>query len=466
MGSSVVFILLLSILHSVLFYSKSLGLNVVLFIVPLLVFLVMTLKNHKKIKNKCGFLFIVPIVLLSITYFIYDNSFTRGFNLLVIPLLLLLTYIFTISPTYNLGTLLEDIICLVFEPLNCIGKFYNIVSMKLDKIFHLSDSNKRKIHSFLIVIPIVVVVLLLLSSADMIFNNIFKNFFDIFKNIALENIIGRIIIIAIFFTYLGCVINYLLFNYKDKKKKTNSNFKVDNYTIKLLLTVLNVIYIVFDFIQIKSLMLHKVAQNINYAQYARTGFFQLMFISLINITILLISKRSKEENSYSKVMSLAMVLLTLVIIISSILRMHMYESVYGYTTLRLLVYAILTTEIILLIPTIIYIFNSKFNILKYYMTIVITAYTVLCFLPIDAIITKNNINLYNKTHKIDIYYLENFSSDNIPLLVDFYNSISDKTIKDELEDYLKTTDFYKTKGFQEYNISKTKAKESVKKLKY
>lgn len=466
MGSSVVFIFLLSILHSVLFYNKSLGLNVILFMIPLLIFLVMTLKNHKKINNKLGLLFIIPIILLSITYFIYDNSFTRGFNLIVIPLLTVLMYIFTIRPTYNLGTILEDVMSLIFEPLGCIGKLYNIVGMKLSELFHLTETGKKRLQSILIVVPVVIVVLVLLCSADMIFGNIFENFFKLFKNINLVSIIGRLIVITIFFTYIGSVINYLLFSYKDKKEKKANNFKVDSYTVRLLLTVLNVIYIVFDFIQIKSLMLHRVADNINYAQYARTGFFQLMFISLINITIILISKHAKEESNYSKIMSIGMILLTLVIIISSVLRMHMYESVYGYTLLRLLVYFILITEIVLLAPTIVYILNSKVNILKHYMIIGVSAYTVLCFLPIDSIITSNNINLYNKTHKIDIYYLENFSSDNIPLLVDLYNNTNDKFIKKELKDYLKEKDIYSTKGFQEYNMSKIRAKESVKKLNY
>lgn len=466
MGSSIIFIFLLSILHSVLFYSKSLGLNVILFMIPLLMFLLITLKNHKKITNKWGLLFIIPIILLSITYFIYDNSFTRGFNLIVIPLLTVLMYIYTIRPTYNLGTMFGDTMSLIFEPLECIGKLYNIVGMKLSELFHLTDVGKKRLKSILIVIPIVIVVLVLLCSADMIFGNIFENVFKLFKNVNLVSIIGRIIVITIFFTYIGAVVNYLLFSYKDKKEKKSNNFKVDSYTIRLLLTVLNVIYIVFDFIQIKSLMLHRVADNINYAQYARSGFFQLMFISLINITIILISKHAKEESNYSKIMSIGMVLLTFVIIISSVLRMHMYESVYGYTLLRLLVYFILITETVLLMPTVVYILNSNVKILKHYMIIGITAYTVLCFLPIDSIITSNNINLYNKTNKIDIYYLENFSSDNIPLLVDLYNNTKNESIKKDLKDYLKEKDIYSIKGFQEYNISKARAKESVKKLNY
>ena len=464
MDGYIIFIFLLTILQSFLFYSKSLGLNVILFMIPLLVFLVIVLKNNNKIKNKKGLLFIIPIILLSISYLIYDNSFTKAFNVLVIPSLLILMYIYTVKPTNSLTKLIENGVKLIFEPFNCIEKLYNIVGMKLNSLIKLSDQNKKVIKSLFIVVPIVIVVLLLLSSADMIFNNIFKNFFNLFKDIKIDNIIGRVVVMIIFFTYLGSVINYLIFDFKDNKEEKSKEFKIESFTIKLLLTSLNIIYILFDFIQIKSLMLHKVAENINYAQYARSGFFQLMAISLINITIILISKHSKEENKYARIMSIAMVLLTLIIIISSALRMHMYESAYGYTLLRLLVYASLATEVVLLIPTVIYIINSKTNILKCYMVIIVTAYTIISLSPLNYIIANNNINRYYETKKIDIDYLENFDSDNVLLLKELYDRTDNQELKNTIKAYFETNDFYTTKGFQEYNISKHKAQTIIKNI--
>lgn len=461
MSAYILFIFFLSIIHSVLFFDKSSGLNVLLFIIPLLFLLVTILIKNKKVKNKKGLLFLIPIVLLSSSYFIYDNAFTKGMNIVVIPLLILLMYIFTLKPTNEITQILEDFIYLIFEPFNCIGKFYNLVGLKISNILKLSENSKKRIKALLIVIPIVIIVLALLSSADMIFGSAFSNIFKVFKHIKIDNIFGRIIRIIIIFTYIGAVTNYLVFNFSNKKNKKTKKSNLDSYTIKLLLTVLNIIYIVFDFIQIKSLMLHQVAKSINYAEYARSGFFQLMFISLINITIILVSKHAKEESKYSKTMSIVMIILTLIIIVSSALRMHMYESAYGYTLLRLLVYTILFTETVLFIPTIVYILNSKVNILKYYLIITTVVYTALCLSPIDYIIANNNINRYYKTNKIDINYLQNYHSDNVPLLIEFHDKTKNQFFKHSIEVYLKT-DFYKTNGFQEYNLSKNKAKTIIK----
>ena len=74
------------------------------------------------------------------------------------------------------------------------------------------------------------------------------------------------------------------------------------------MTVLNLVYLVFCYIQI-SVLFMKIGdmQNFNYASYARQGFFQLMAVSIINFIIILITSKRKEENkkiNYTKIMNL------------------------------------------------------------------------------------------------------------------------------------------------------------------
>lgn len=457
------YILFLCILNSILFYNKNLGINVILFMLPLLIFILYVLKDNNKINNRYGLLFVIPIILLSCTYFIYNNQFFRILNTIVISLLYIFMYIYTIKPTCQVNNFLKDIINFIFKPFYCVGNLYHILSTKINDLIKIKECNKKKLKSIIIVIPIVIIVLILLSSADMMFNSIFVNFSKLFKNLSIENIIGRIIIIIVLFTYIGGLINYLIFDYqKDENAKCNK-FKIENYTIKLLLTILNIIYVIFDFIQIRSLIFHQVSENINYSQYAREGFFQLMFISIINLIIILVSKHSNDkENKYNKSMSIIMIILTFIIIISSFLRMNMYESVYGYTLLRLLVYITLITEVILLIPTTIYVINSKTKILKHYIIITITVYTIINLFSVDYLIAYKNINRYYNSNKIDITYLKNNHTDNIPLLIELYNKTDDKKLKKEINIYLAKIYDNDLGDFLEYNISKYNAKKEIK----
>ena len=474
MSEFIIYIFLLSLWNLILFYGNSYGMQVTLFMIPLLIYIYYFLKKNKKINNKYGLLFMIPIVLLSLTYFIYDNSTFSILNKLVIFILFFLMYIFTINPSYKLDKIFTDGVTLVFAPIACIGKFFKEVGNKISINIKLSNKTKKVLKSLLIVLPVVIIVLILLSSADMIFDDIFSSIFrkigDLFRFRIFNDLISKIIYTLIIFTVIGVDSIYLLRDYNKENIKVKESKTKDLFTIKLLVSILNIIYIIFDFIQIKSLLLHHVSSGFNYATYARQGFFELLVVSVINISIILISKNmqnkdNEKEFKFINIMSIIMVFLTIIIIISSFMRMNLYENAYGYTMLRLLVYVTLITEGILMIPTVMYIFNPKFNIVKSYMIILISVYTIITFMNFDYLIAERNIYRYYNDNKIDIEYLENSANDNIPLLVELYNKTENEKIKLSLESYFS---YMKSSNDMdnvfEYNLSKDRAYKELKKI--
>jgi len=99
------------------------------------------------------------------------------------------------------------------------------------------------------------------------------------------------------------------------------------------------------------------------------------------------------------------------------MRMYLYEQAFGYTFLRLMVYVILITEAILMIPTIMYIFNQKIKLIKPYFIIILTMYIIINFIKIDEMIAKRNVDsfLENPNNRnIDLGYLYTLSVDSIP----------------------------------------------------
>jgi len=458
-------ILLLVIGNSILFYDKDLGISVILFVVPLLVFLYYVFKEKHLIKNKYGLLLMIPIILLSLTYFIYNNNFFGFMNLFVIPILFVIMYIMAINPSSKAIQFFKDVVVLFFKPFkyldDCCSQLADYISCKIK----ISDKTKIVVKSIVIILPILFIILLLLSSADMIFNSAFSRLFnwleDIMDDFSLYNVMGRLIQLSLLFIYLSLVILFLVKDFSKKEPISKEKKTSDNFTIKLLLTVLNVVYVIFDIIQIKSLIFHSVGDGITYAEYARQGFFQLMFVSLINISIILYSKKYKNQDSkYINIMSIVMVILTFVIIVSSFLRMNLYEQEYGYTLLRLLVYITLFTEVILLIPTVKYIINPQTKILNYYIVIIVSVYTFINFINIDGVIAEKNIKRYYDNSKLDLYYLENYSTDNVSYLIRLYDKADDKNIKKDLKSYLSRLDT-SMDGFQELNLSKVYAKKLI-----
>ena len=324
--------------------------------------------------------------------------------------------------------------------------------------------------------PIALIIIILLSTADQVFANIFKDIFikiiNLLKGINISTSFVKIILIIITFFYLIGLFYYICFKYEVIKEKDNKKEKVnDNFTMKMILISLNIIYLVFCYIQIKSLFMRNT--TLNYAYYARQGFFQLMIVSIINLFTILIAKKreNKEENKTNKFinyMCLIMIVFTFIIVISASIRMYFYESAYGYTLLRLLVYCTLFTETILFIPTILYILDKKINLLKTYFTIITVIYICINFANFDNIIAKRNVNRYIETGKIDLYYLKNNTgADAINQMLKILDNPTDvNNVKVETTKYLneKYNEINEENmDFRDFNISKIYAKQLIKK---
>ena len=83
MKIAVIASLLLSILATTLFFGQNLGISVLLFVLPLILFTMFFLEKHRKVKNKKGCILVIPILLLSSTYAIYQNMFFRVTNIII-----------------------------------------------------------------------------------------------------------------------------------------------------------------------------------------------------------------------------------------------------------------------------------------------------------------------------------------------------------------------------------------------
>ena len=396
---------------------EHIGLSMVLYVLPLSCFILFLLKKNKELKNLESRILLIPITILALTYFIYDNMLFRVLNILVIPILIAIIILEVFEEKYDINIkALKKIFHIFVIPFEYIEETFIKLKEYIFSKIEMKEINRKRVEravkAILITIPIVLIIVLLLSSADDIFGNIFKNFFENLGKI-LENIITydgfvKVLVTGITFVYLVSLFYAICKKEKSTENALNKVIIKDNFTIKTILICLNIIYIVFCIIQIKSLFLKNV--SINYADYARKGFFQLMLVSVINLVTILIAKKQEngnqlKSNRFINYMCVIMVVLTFIILVSAAYRMYMYESAYGYTTLRLLVYCILFTEGIMLIPTVLFILDKKIYLAKMYFYIVLIIYVCMNLADFNTIITKRNVERYIETGKIDESYI-------------------------------------------------------------
>ena len=463
---------ILAILQSILFYGKEIGISMLIFSIIGNGLISYILIRKNKIKNKKGFFLIIPIILLSSIYFIFANTTFYIANIFIIILLNIMMYAIAITPKNYLKGYIVDSLKLLKDTITGLKEGIDYTKEKSKE----NTKNKRKIEkenvkkiaiSLLIVFAVVGVVIGLLISADSIFANIFENIASIFKNINISSTLNFVIrLILIVATYI-LILSFILklnkeYNYQAKELKAKNNKYA--FTIKLLLIALNIVYLVFCFIQIESLFAKiNIDSDFNYASYARTGFFQLMFVSFINFAVILLSNKFNENKEKSiKILNLFLVIFTIIIAISSMYRMYMYQMEFGLTYLRMFVYIILITEILTFAPIIIYIFNEKFDFLKCSFAIWVYMYCAINFINIERIIVDTNVNRVSDTRKIDYEYICSIASEDS---FDILEGELEKNNLNAMERFDVTNTVYKLANdskemeWQEFNIPKWKVKE-------
>ena len=436
----------------------------------------------------------IPILVLTLNYFISGSYLFKTTNFFVIIVLystMILIMAKKLPLNQNNFEFIFKIIAKIFEPFtnfNLPIKWYTVSEGKELQKYII----KRILIGILITIPCIIFLLIMLSSADAIFSIKMFSISDwIFKLINFNYIIKLIYGIFVGLYLFGLL--YTLFEEKQLIKKHDGINSLNNIYVKkkvqgdlivlnILLFSILIVYTMFIIIQFKYLFAGGALPNgLNYSDYARRGFFELVILSILNFGLILIviyllkEKIYVEKNKWSQITKVSMLYLcfvTLIMLISSFYRMNLYDNEYGFTRLRIIVNLFLLFESIGLIATFKYIIKPKFNIIAIYTLIGLLYYLTLNTIQIDNIIAKRNIDMYlnGQTETIDINYLMNLSTDAAPQIYRLTeNSNDDILTKNKARIYFENIGLqynninYKT-NWQSYNLSIDRARKLSNKI--
>ena len=131
--------LILSIWCTTLFFGKTIGLSMLLFIVPLTYYIIHILEKNGKVENSKAKVLIIPITLLASTYFIFNNSFFRTANIIIIPTLLVIMIMRFFNENFELKfNLVGRILEMFFLPLNFMGETIEKLRNSIEEKFRIS----------------------------------------------------------------------------------------------------------------------------------------------------------------------------------------------------------------------------------------------------------------------------------------------------------------------------------------
>ncbi|MGC4018826.1 MAG: DUF4173 domain-containing protein [Muricomes sp.] len=369
---------------------------------------VLFLKKIGTAVQKSFSLYAFGIILLGISTVMTSNIFFHFFNWVGIQLLFMTAMMRQLDKgqSWDFGKYLKNIFMLCFRT---IGSVFTPIThgIKYRKEAESKKENKV-IKSILIGVLIaalfLVVVLPLLVYSDKIFAQYFGRIVEAFKfytefKILLTVLFGAVMLYS-FFTAL------LKMELTDAQHKKEMNINpVTGITFSGILTV---IYVFYSVIQILFLFLRLdsgLPQGVTYSEYAHSGFWQLLGVSLINFVTVLVCKSIFKENKTLKILLLIISICTCIMAFSAFYRMILYVNVYHLTFLRILVLWFLGMLLIIMLGVMWSIFHIKFALFKYITVVVSSAYIILSFANVDKIIVEYNVSHWEHIAPEDMVYL-------------------------------------------------------------
>ncbi len=416
--------LLYAVCFTIAFYKNFIGITFPIITAITLAVCCLFLKKNEISWNKSNWWYVAGSLLLGVSTVLTANEFVIFFNTLGI---LLLITVFMIRQVYddkgwNLGqyicNLLFLYLCMVPEIASPFIHFANYIN-KYKKEEKKNKNVKYILIGILIGLPILLIVIELLSSADQIFSRLVgRAFHSLWSQIVFSpNLFLVILLIILGFFGIYCFLSALTQNNMPEwKKKENRKNPVIAITF---LSMITAVYLLFCGIQAIFLFTggKLLPQGYTYSEYARQGFFQLLFLCIFNLILVVICLSVFQKSRWLKTLLLIFSGCTYIMIASSAFRMILYISVYHLSFLRVLVLWFLGMLVILMAGVVINIVKEEFELFRYCVSVVAVCYLLFSFGKVDSLIASYNVaQLGNDMSYEDVAYLAGLSADAVPAL--------------------------------------------------
>lgn len=279
-------------------------------------------------------------------------------------------------------------------------------------------------------LPVLFLVAALLVSADAVFRKLVRDMvvdWDLVTPILVCLMIAGVY--TLFYSFLRGLTSYQPSGGKKREKKGEPVAAIAFTSLIALL------YLVFCAIQVSALFLRRLPEGMVWSQYARQGFFQLLFVCLINLVLVLGCLAYFKENRILKGILTAISLMTYCMIASSVCRMLLYIYFYHLTFLRVLVLWALAVLALLFAGVIVSVYRKRFPLFGYCTAVVTVFYIGLAFAKPDYWIAKYDMAHARTAEQTaegqaaepyedgtvrytfeDYYYLAGLSADAAPVL--------------------------------------------------
>jgi hypothetical protein len=189
--------------------------------------------------------------------------------------------------------------------------------------------------------------------------------------------------------------------------------------IAIVLGALDLVFLAFVLVQARYLFggsaLVESRAHLTYAQYARHGFFELVVVSVLVLPVLLVANALVQDRKrLVRAFSGVLVGLELVVALSALQRLRIYERQYGLTELRIYAIGVVAWLVCVFVWASVTILRGRVR--RFAIGAVAAGFVATATLNVlnpDALIARTNLS---RPHA-DLAYLQKLSDDAVPTLV-------------------------------------------------
>ncbi|NMI06244.1 DUF4173 domain-containing protein [Paenibacillus sp. SZ31] len=516
---------MLAIIHQYLFYGNEIGVSYPIFVILFYVFMYLFARDRMRSFKFIDAFVAAVVLLLSLTFLLYDNELLYVLNFLVIPgvVILHMTYLMGRKQKqwWEIGLIGTAIDHMLPQAIRHWGTVAAIAVRAGGR--GMGKSQKTVVFKVLIglvaSLPILIVVVALLSSADGVFDQYLAGFPEWLNQLAFTPGIPRIIWIVIAGVLLfGYVWGFVQPMQYEAEKRANAHwkngaaptvdkrdhtyifspvdpvtkgevtnkitpepaltpvhrepFRLDPIIVGTMLIVINCVYVLFVLVQFSYLFgagEGHLPVDLSYADYARSGFAELILVIGINFFILIVALQytrssGKTGSIVHQVLLLILVSCSAIMLYSAFMRLNLYEQAYGYTYIRFLVHAFMIFLALLLLIAGLRIRYTSIPLIRWYIVLALTAYVAVNYVGMDKRIAELNIERYHQTGNIDATYLASLSADAVPLLREFAQEEYPDLKREMLERQAYLDEDASDRSWPSYNVARHRAELEMSKL--
>lgn len=287
---------------------------------------------------------------------------------------------------------------------------------------------------------LLIVVIPLLMSADEVFNSLVANWrFDFSLEDEAWRVFYGIIVAPVLFGLLWGFSRETARSVGNRASSAMRPQRAALASAAVVLVSLDIVYLVFCGVQFVYLFggTQTAFMQGGYAEYARSGFFQLVAVAAINLAAGLAAAKvagdavaqaseagqaslhqGRWKTVFVRVLNLVLLGCTAVILASAAWRMGLYIAAYGLSVLRMLTLLGMVFILVCLVACTVKTLAARFNFFRVFFVSGVALWIAFNFLNVDLTLANYNVDRYiaGDLEQMDTTYLIETSPDALPAL--------------------------------------------------